>query len=142
MVTMQIDELENDANRDFISSEAIEYPAKNWFSNQPLQIIPTEISNSDQDTIVLRLNGLFGGVDFKKPITGIVAADLSPDNGTTTANVYNVTTAANVVTTLVPSATAGLYTATLASAQTAADVIKVDVFKAGYLMNSLYVTLV
>ena len=142
MVSMLMDELENEANRDYIDSSAISYPVKNWFSLGALEVINYEVSNSAQTTIVFRANALYGGVDFKKPITGLVTADLSPDLGVTTGEVYNNTTAANVAATLAESGTTpGLYTLTLGVAQTAADEIWIQIFKSGYTMRTFKVTL-
>ena len=139
---MLMDELENEANRDYIDSSAISYPVKNWFSLGALEVINYEVSNSAQTTIVFRANALYGGVDFKKPITGLVTADLSPDLGVTTGEVYNNTTAANVAATLAESGTTpGLYTLTLGVAQTAADQIWIQIFKSGYTMRTFKVTL-
>lgn len=142
MVSYIVDDLENDANRDFISSANIAYPIKNWFTNQPLEVIPFEVSNAAATTIVFRLNSLYGQVDFKSPVEGILTADISPDLGVTTGEVYNETTALNVAATLVESSTdPGLYTLTLGVAQTAADIIAIDIFKSGYNMSTFRVTL-
>lgn len=142
MVSMLMDELENEANRDYIDSSSIAYPVKNWFSLAVLEVIPYEISNATQTTIVFRANALYGGVDFKKPITGLVTADLSPDLGVTTGEVYNNTTASNVAATLAESSsTPGLYELTLIAAQTAADEIWINFFKSGYSMRTFKVTL-
>lgn len=146
MVTFYVDELENDADRDFIAAEQIAYPAKKWFAAQPLQVMPLEVSNSGQDTIVLTLDMLYGGVDRKKKITGIVSADFSYDDGTTDATVFNVTQDASVVVTSAETGGSGSgsgeYTLTLAAPTDPNDVIRVDLFKSGYLMRSLLVTMV
>lgn len=142
MVSMLMDELENEANRDYISSESIAYPVKNWFSIGAIEIIPYEISNATQTIILFRANALYGGVDFKKPVTGLVTADLSPDKGVTTGEVYNKSTAANVAATLAESSTEpGAYTLTLTAAQTATNEIWIDFFKSGVSMRTFKVTL-
>jgi len=141
MVSYLVDELENDANRDFIGSESISYATKNWFASQPLEVIPLHVSNSG--TITFTLDGLYGGVDRKKPIEGIVSADISPDNGVTTAEVYNQTSAANVGFTIVESGTIpGQYVGTLAVIATPGDIIAIDLSKDGYNMRTLLVTMV
>jgi hypothetical protein len=142
MCSMLIDELENEANRDYIASNSISYSTKNWFSIQPLQVIPIEISNADQDTIVFTLDGLYGGVDRKKPIEGIVSADISPDNGVTPATVTNFTQSTTVGATIVESSSIpGQYTMTLASPQAYLDFIHIDLFKSGYKMRTFIVEL-
>lgn len=139
MVSYLVDELENEANRDYIPSASIAYPTKSWFTKQPLQILPLEVSNTGQVTIVFTLNSLYGEVDGKSPISEIVTGDI---NDGVSGNVFNETTALTVVQTLVESTTTkGLYTMTLAAAQTAADVIKIDIVATGYGMRSFYVVL-
>ena len=142
MVSYIVDDLENDANRDFIASDSIAYPVKNWFTNQPLEIIPLEVSNSGQDTIVITLDSLYGGVFRKKPIEGIVTAEFSPDLGVTPGEVFNESTSANVAVTAAESGTVpGQYTLTLVAPQTATNIIAVNIFKAGYNMRTLKVIL-
>lgn len=141
MVKGFVNDTEYDGNLDFIDSSAIAYPAKEWFGLQPLQVVPVVVSNSGQDTIVVQFNSLYGGVDLKSPITGIATTDLSDGIGGTSA-VYNKTTAASVAATIAEDAgTPGLYTITLGVAQTAADVIRVDLSKTGYVMRTFEVIL-
>lgn len=143
MVSYLVDELENDANRDFIEAGDIAYPTKDWFANQPLEVLAHEVSNAGQVTITFTLDALYGQVYRKMPITGIVSNDISPDDGVTLATVYNETTAANVGMTIVESgAIPGQYVGTLAIAQAVSDVIKIDLSKSGYNMQSLRVKLV
>ena len=139
MVSYLVDELENEANRDYIPAASIAFPTKSWFTKQPLEILPLEISNTGQVTIVFKLNSLYGEVDGKSPIEGIVTADI---NDGVAGFVFNETTALTVAETLVESTvTPGTYTMTLGAAQTAADVIKIDVVATGYAMRSFRVTL-
>lgn len=142
MVSAVVDELENDANRDFIPATSIAYGAKKWFALQPLEIIFTEVSQSGQDEIVFKLNHLYGSLADKTPITGIVTNDFSPDLGVTDGKVYNVTDAANVTCTVVESTTTdGLYTMTLSAPQTVGDEIEIKIFLSGYAMQPVTVTI-
>ena len=141
MVSYLVDDLENDANRDFIASDDIAYGTVNWFLNQPIEVIPLEVSNSG--TITFTLDGLYGGVSRKAPVAGIVSADISPDLGVTPATAYNSTSAANVGFTIVESTLIpGQYVGTLAVIATPGDVIEIDLFKSGYHMRTLSVTMV
>ena len=139
MVSYLVDELENEANRDYVPAASIAYPTKSWFTKQPLQILPLEVSNASQDTIVFTLNSLYGEVGQKSPITAIVTGDIN--DGTTAGDVYNETTALAVSQTLVESPD-GTYTMTLAAPQAVGNVIKIDIVKTGYAMRSFRVTLV
>lgn len=133
MVSMLEDELENGANYDYIDAANIAYPTKNWFALMPLEVIFTEISQTGQDTITFRANLLYGGVNWKKPITGLVTADVSPDNGSTTGEVYNETDDLNAAGTLTESsATPGLYTWQFAGYQHDGDICDFQIFKEGY----------
>jgi hypothetical protein len=146
MVTFYVDELENDADRDFIAAEQITYPAKKWFDLQPLQLMPLEVTNSGQDTIVMTVDMLYGGVDRKKKYTGLVSNDFSYDKGVTDATVYNVTQGSSESVTVAETggtgSGSGEYTLTLGSATDPNDVVRVDIFKSGVLMRSLLVTMV
>jgi hypothetical protein len=142
MVSAVVDELENDANRDYIPATSIAYSAKKWFALQPLEIVFTEVSQSGQDEIVFKLNHMYGSLADKTPITGIVTNDFSPDNGVTDGRVYNVTDTANVVCTVVEDTVVeGKYTMTLASPQTVGDEIEIKIFKEGYAMQTVTVTI-
>jgi hypothetical protein len=142
MVSAVVDELENDANRDYIPAASIAYSAKKWFALQPLEIVFTEVSQSGQDEIVFKLNHMYGSLFDKTPITGIVTNDFSPDLGVTDGRVYNVTDAANVVCTVVEdSITEGQYTMTLTAPQTVGDEIEIKIFKEGYAMQTVTVTI-
>ena len=141
MVSGNVDELVNDANLDYIPSADIAYPAKRWFALQPIEVVPVLVSQSGQDTLVLNLNQLYGGVGLKKPIEGIVSADWSYNLGVTDATIYNTTTAASVVITSAESGvTPGQYTMTLAAPANPDDILKIDLFLSGYGMRSFYVT--
>ena len=141
-VTGLVNDNEYDANRDYIDSASIAYSAKSWFAIQPLEVIQAHVSDATQTTIVVTLDLLRGQAFRKAPAIGFVAADWSYDNGTTTATVYNQTDAASVVVTAAESATIpGQYTLTMASVQTASDVILIDIFKSGYQARQLSVTL-
>jgi hypothetical protein len=85
-------------------------------------------------TARLDLNYTYGEFPNKLPFKGLVVADLSPDNGTTTSAVYNNSTSSNVVvTSLVPvPGEDGVYDMTLAVAQSSTNEISVDLFKAGF----------
>jgi hypothetical protein len=140
MVSYLVDDLENDANRDFIASSSIEYPVKNWFTNQPLEIIPLEVSSAVA-AATFSLNSLYGLANKKSPITGIVTTDISPDLGVTTGEAYNFTQASNEPGTLTESGTTpGLYTFTYTAPVTVADVVHIDIFKSGYHMKTLVLT--
>lgn len=140
MVSYIVDDLENDANRDYISSKKIQFPVKNWFTKQPLEIIPLEISSAVA-AATFSLNGLYGLADLKSPIVDIVTADISPDLGVTTGEAFNVTTSANVAGTLAESATIpGQYVFTYGSAIASSDIVQVKVFKSGYHMATLVLT--
>tara|TARA_R110000772_G_scaffold120327_5_gene226519 strand:- start:2204 stop:3166 length:963 start_codon:yes stop_codon:yes gene_type:complete len=140
MVSFIVDDLENDANRDYIASSSIAFPVKKWFTKQPLEIIPLEISSAVA-AATFTLNGLYGLANFKSPIAGILTVDISPDLGTTTGEAYNVTTAANVAGTLAESGTTpGQYVFTYTAPIASSDVVHVDVFKSGYHMATLVLT--
>ena len=140
LVSYLVDDLENDANRDFIDAADIAYPVKEWFTNQPLEIIPLE-SSATTGFAQFRLDSLYGQVNFKSPIEGIVTADVSPDLGVTSGEVYNVTQDTNQDGTLSEdSLNPGFYTFTYSAPITLGDVIKVDIFKSGYFMRSLILT--
>lgn len=140
MVSFLIDELENDANRDYIDSTAIAYEAKRWVNLQPIQIHMFLQSQSGQDTFVFKIQKNYGSVGFKSHYTGLVANDLSPDLGVTDAAVYNTTTAANVTVTLTEDTVNQTYEMTLASPANPDDVLAINVFKTGVNMNETLVT--
>lgn len=140
MCSMMIDELENDANRDYIDTSKIAYPAKNWFALQPIEVVGFNVSNTGTTTILIKLHSLFGGVGFKKPIEGVVSSWFSVDGGVTPAKVFNETTALAVTVASVETAP-GEYTLTIA-AQAVGNVIRMELFQAGYNMQPLKTTLV
>ena len=142
MVSYLVDDLENDANRDFVASSSISYPVKNWFTNQPLEIQPLEVvGGSLIASASFSLNSLYGLANKKSPITGIITADISPDLGVTTGVAYNFTNAANEAGTLVESgSTSGLYVFTYTAPITLGDVVYIDIFKEGYHMKTLKLT--
>lgn len=141
-VSASVDELENDANLDFIEADSIAYSAKRWFTLQPIEVLFLEVSQAGQDEITFKLNKMFGSLNDKTPVTDIVSNDFSPDFGVTDATVYNSTDNANVGFTVVEdSVTEGLYVGTLASSQTVGDVIEIDIFKEGYHMQTISVTI-
>ncbi len=143
MVSYLVDELENDANRDFIEAAKIEFPVKDWFASQPLEVIPIELSNANLDTITFTLDGLYGGVDRKKPIENFVSVDYSNDLGVTTAEVFNKNTQLEVgFTTVEDGAIPGKYVGTLAAPQSDQDVMQIKIFKSGYHMRTFEVTLI
>ena len=142
MVTFTVDETVNDDCLDFIGTDGIVYSTVNWYSDAPIDVIGSEVSNASQTTIVINMTQRFGPVD-KNKITGLVIGDFSWDDGTTTSAVYNQTTSSSVtITTVVETVgTPGEYTLTIPS-QTAADVIQIDIFKEGLDMrDALLVTL-
>lgn len=142
MVSAVVDELENDANRDYIDASNIAYSAKKWFALQPIEIVLREVSQAGQDEIVFRLNKMYGSLADKTPVTGIVTNDFSPDFGVTDGFVYNLTDTANVAATVVEDTNdEGLYTMTLASPQTVGDEIEINIFKEGYHMQTVTVTI-
>lgn len=138
MVSYIVDELENEANRDYIASGNIAFATKDWFTKQPIEVIMTEVSNAGQITIVFKANSLYGGVDQKSPIEGIETADI---NDGASGFVFNETTQLSVAETLVEDSP-GNYTMSLALAQSADDVIKIDLVKTGFHMLSFRVKLV
>lgn len=140
MVSFLVDELENDANRDFIDSSDIAYDAKRWVNLQPIQILMFLQSQSGQDTFVYKIQKMYGSVGFKSHYTGLLTVDISPDNGVTTGTVYNETTAANVVVTLTEDTIAETYELTLAAPASPDDVIAINVFKSGVSMNEVDTT--
>jgi hypothetical protein len=141
MVSYLVDDLENDANRDHIASGDIAYPVKNWFTNQPLEVISKSSSHSGTTAeINFKLHSLYGGVNEKKPIENIVTNDISPDLGVTQGEVYNETQDANAAGALAENAP-GDYTFTFTLAQTSSDVIVVRLFKQGYHMREFKITL-
>lgn len=146
MVKFTVDETEKDATLDFITSDSIDYATVNWYSDAPIDVVGYEVSNATQTTIVIKMKERFGPASKKNDIPGLVSADFSPDDGTTTDAVYNRTTSANVTLSSVTNAenTNGEieYTLTMSVAQTAADVIAIDIFKEGLDMRDpLLVTL-
>lgn len=141
MVSYLVDDLENDANRDFIASDDIAYPVKNWFTNQPLEIISPKASQSGTTAeINFELHSLYGGVNKKKPIESIVTNDVSPDLGVTQGEIYNETQDANAAGVLVEN-TPGNYTFTFTLAQTLNDYVILRIFKQGYHMRDVRIQL-
>lgn len=143
IVGMQYSETVNEGCFDYIDKCNIEYSALKWFALAPRQVVFREVSNAAQTTITARFNYINSGFGSKAPVNGLLAADLSYDDGTTTATVYNVTDSASVaVTSLVQDAVEqDKYVITMAAAQTASDVIKIDLVKDGLNMASAEVTL-
>jgi len=142
LVRFTVDETVDDDCLDFIGSGGVAYGTVNWYSDAPIDVIGSEVSNATQTTIVINMTQRFGPVD-KNKITGLVVADFSWDDGTTTSAVYNQTTSSSValVTAVETAGTPGEYTLTFA-AQTAADIIQIDIFKEGLDMRDpLLVTL-
>ena len=143
MVSYLVDELENDANRDFIEAAKIAFPTKDWFSKQPLEVIPIELSNADLDTITFTLDGLYGGVDRKKPIKKILSAAWSPDFGVTTATIFNKTTGLEIgFTTVEDPVIDGKYVGTIVAPQNDQDVVQIKLFLSGFHMRTFEVTLI
>jgi len=140
MVSFLVDELENDANRDYIATADIDYDAKRWFNLQPIQIFMFLQSQSGQDTFVYKIQKMYGSVGFKAHYTGLVSADLSPDNGVTDAAVYNTTTSANVTVTLVEDTVNQTYEMTLSAPAQPDDILAINVFKSGVSMQETEVT--
>lgn len=135
LVQFAIDETEADECLDFISPANIAYGTSNWYSDAPIDVIGTGTSGALTE-VVVTLTERFGSVS-KNRITGLVSADFSPDNGTTTGAVYNKTTSSNVTLTgaVETVGTPGEYTLTFI-AQTASDVISADIFKTGLDMRT------
>lgn len=140
MVSMLEDELENAANRDYIAPADIAYDAKRWFNLQPIQIFMFLQSQSGQDTFVFKVQKMYGSVGFKSHYTGLVAADISPDNGSTDAAVYNTTTSGNVTVTLTEDTVNKTYEMTLAAPADPDDILAINVFKTGVSMQEKEVT--
>ena len=141
-VAFQYASFVNEGCLDYIDACNIEYSALKWSALAPRQVVFEEVSNASQTTIVFRANFINSGFGSKDPVNGLAKTDFSYDDGTTTATFYNVTDSASiVVSTLVQDVVEkDQYTATFA-AQTAADVIKIDLVKNGYNMPTSYVTL-
>ena len=142
MVSFLVDELENDANRDFIASDDIAYDAKRWFNLQPIQIFMFLQSQSGQDTFVFKIQKMYGSVGWKSHYTGLVTLDLSPDNGVTDGEIYNSTAAANVAATITEDTVNETYEMTIASPAQPDDELAINVFKAGVNMSEYVVTVV
>lgn len=140
MVSFLVDELENDANRDFIDSSLIAYDAKRWVNLQPIQIVMYLQSQSGQDTFVFKIQKIFGSAHFKSHYTGLVTNDFSPDNGSTDGAVYNTTTSANVTVTVTEDTVAETYEMTLAAPADPDDVLAINIFKTGVSMQEVEVT--
>lgn len=133
MVSMLEDELVNGANYDFIDAADIEFDARSWFAVMPIECIFTEVSQSGQDTIVFNVNSLYGGVDFKSPVTGLETADIAAVDGTESGNVYNETDLLYAPGTLTESATIpGQYTFVFNDYQHDGDICFMQIFKEGY----------
>jgi len=138
MVSYIVDELENEANRDYIPMDKIVFATKDWFTKQPIEVLTTEVSNAGQITIVFKLNSLYGQVSQKSPTEGILTADI---NDGASGFVFNETTQLSVAETLVEDSP-GNYTMSLALAQSVNDIIKIDLVKSGFHMASFRVKLV
>lgn len=142
MISFAVDETEEDACLDFISSESIAYPTTNWYSDAPIDVEGAEVSNASLTTIVFTMKERFGDVN-KNDIPGLASVDFSPDDGVTTDTVFNKTASSNVpitgltvdTVTLGNGATQLQYTMTFA-AQTLNDVIVIDIFKTGLDMRN------
>ena len=131
--------MENDANRDYIESSAIAFPVKDWFSKQPIEIVPVVVPLSNTiDGVELNLNGLYGGVGMKQPIEGVLSSWFSNDLGSTTAKVYNETTSTSV-SVVATEGQPGKYTLVYGTSQNVDDVMLIDIFQSGYHMGTLRV---
>jgi hypothetical protein len=143
MISFAVDETEEDACLDFIAADSIAYATTNWYLDAPIDVEGFEVSNATQTTITFKMKERFGSVK-KNDIPGLVSADFSDDNGATPDVVFNKTTSAQVAIIGVTTATVAgelEYTITFV-AQTAADVISIDIFKLGLDMRTpLEVTL-
>lgn len=133
-VSYMVDELENDANRDLIDPSTIEYSALKWFNKQPQEVIAYKVS-ATTTALTVNLQKMFGGVNFKSPAKGFVTADVSPDLGVTTGEVFNKTTGLNVAGTLAEGDN-GQYVFTYGVAISTSDVVEFTIFKEGYNMRT------
>ena len=150
MVRFTVAEIEKDATLDFITSDSISWATENWYSAAPIDILGFEVSGSTTTTTaVIKLKERFGPASLKNDIVGIVIGDFSPDNGSTTSAIYNVTDSANVTLSSVTVATVNPssggselhYTLTY-PLQDSSDVLSIDIFKEGYDMrDALLVTI-
>lgn len=143
-IKFTIDETEEDATLDFISSASITYPTANWYGDAPIDVVGYEVAGGASTTqVIIKMKERFGSVK-KNDISGLVTADFSPDNGVTPGNIYNTTSSANVALSGVTVATVAgelQYTLTF-PAQTALDVVSIDIFKEGLDMrDALLITL-
>jgi len=89
-------------------------------------------------TVALKLD--YGTAKTKIPVTGLLVTDFKSYSTAVAEKVRNVTTAADVAITSVTEVSDGVYTFVF-SAQTAADVIKVDLIKTGYEHTTISATL-
>lgn len=143
-VSVVYSELVNEACLDYIDACTIDFNPLNWFAQMVLEVEAVEVSNASQTTIVVDLGYGNSGYGEKKPATGLVKADFSYDGGDTPETVYNTETSASVDLTSVTESVVkpGRYTILMDTAQTATDIIKIDLAVDGYNMQSFYVTLV
>ena len=133
MVSMIEDELVNGANYDHIPAESIDYDARLWFANAPIECVFQEISQSGQDTIVFSVNSLYGQVGVKDPVTGLETADIAAIDGSNSGNVYNETDLLYAPGTLTESSTVpGQYTWVFNDYQHDGDVCLLQIYKSGY----------
>lgn len=131
-ISFLVDELENDANRDYFPADLIAYPAKNWFADQPIEVVLKIVGDPSTTELVVDARSIFGQAGNKSPIRNLVTADWN-GTGAAPSSVRNVTDDADVTITSAESATIpGRYTLTYGVAQDASDVIRVGVTKTGY----------
>lgn len=136
-VSWIIDETELDSEQDYIASTSIDYGVRFWYSSAPLEVVITEVSNYDLDTIEVTLKWARNRWN-PEGLEGFVSDDFNT-NGV--ATVYNVTDSAPETVVAVEQSDPDKYILTLASPVDENDVVKVDIVKDGYDAESILVTM-
>ena len=139
MVSYTVDELENDAFKDFIDADSIAYSALKWFTKQPKELIAYIVAATTTN-IVLELSAMIGSVGKKSVQLGFVTADLVSSDDATTGELYNITDGANAAGTLTYDAINEQYTFTYAVPVASADEINLAITKTGYHFKTIKLT--
>ena len=139
MVSYTVDELENDAFKDFIDADSIAYSALKWFTKQPKELIAYIVAATTTN-IVLELSAMIGSVGKKSVQLGFVTADLVSSDDATTGELYNITDGANAAGTLTYDAINEQYTFTYTVPVASADEINLAITKTGYHFKTIKLT--
>lgn len=125
-----VDETEDVAQQDHITSESIEYPTRYWYESQPVQLLIKEVESTSLTELVLKVAWIRERWE-NDGWTGLVTNDWNAGGGT--ATIKNITTGLDVAVVSSESTDEelqGVYTLTFA-AQTDEDVLEIGLIKDG-----------